>query len=191
MATILFYGDLQRFGKRFSLAVNTAGEAIRALIVQLPSLRKQLQQGHYQLRISGRDATVDNLHQRINEPLANGAIIHLVPRITGAKSGFFNVILGAALVGLSFLSPITAVASGSLASGLFAAGIGMAIGGVASMLTPIPKGGDLNSADNGKANSYFSNLDNAVAQGNPVPLVYGEILVGSRVISQEISVWDE
>ncbi len=45
---------------------------------------------------------------------------------------------------------------------------------------------------NGKQNTYFSSLDNMVAQGNVLPVLYGEMRVGSRVVSpQEISTADE
>lgn len=49
---------------------------------------------------------------------------------------------------------------------------------------PVLRGG-------GKQNTYFSSLDNMVAQGNVLPVLYGEMRVGSRVISQEISTADE
>ncbi|VED36057.1 tail component of prophage CP-933K [Escherichia coli] len=40
------------------------------------------------------------LSSRLNEPLANGAVIHIVPRLAGAKSGgVFQAVLGAALIG--------------------------------------------------------------------------------------------
>ncbi|EJK6504663.1 tail assembly protein, partial [Escherichia coli] len=39
--------------------------------------------------------------------------------------------------------------------------------------------------------TYFSSLDNMIAQGNPMPVPYGEMLVGSRRISQDISTRDE
>ncbi|EOA7801216.1 tail assembly protein, partial [Escherichia coli] len=47
------------------------------------------------------------------------------------------------------------------------------------------------TTDNGKRNTYFSSLDNMIAQGNPMPVPYGEMLVGSRRISQDISTRDE
>ncbi|GCL27810.1 phage tail assembly protein [Escherichia coli] len=49
----------------------------------------------------------------------------------------------------------------------------------------------MESADNGKQNTFFSSLDNMIAQGNPLPVLYGEMRVGSRVISQSISTADE
>ncbi|EKK32784.1 bacteriophage lambda tail assembly I family protein, partial [Escherichia coli 96.0109] len=36
LARICLHGDLQRFGRRLSLYVNTAAEAIRALSLQMP-----------------------------------------------------------------------------------------------------------------------------------------------------------
>ncbi|HAM2744812.1 TPA: tail assembly protein, partial [Escherichia coli] len=49
------HGDLQRFGRRISLYVNTAAEAIRALSQQVPGFRCQMNEGWYQIRIAGED----------------------------------------------------------------------------------------------------------------------------------------
>lgn len=67
----------------------------------------------------------------------------------------------------------------------------MALGGVAQMLTPVPKTPAMSQTDNGRQNTYFSSLDNMVAQGNPLPVLYGEMQIGSRVISQMLSTRDE
>ena len=97
MARICLYGDLQRFGRRIDLRVKTGAEAIRALATQLPAFRQKLSDGWYQVRIAGRDTGETELSARLNEPLANGAVIHIVPRLAGAKSGgVFQVVLGAA-----------------------------------------------------------------------------------------------
>lgn len=80
---------------------------------------------------------------------------------------------------------------GALSTGLFTAGASMMLGGVAQMLTPQPKAPSMHNADNGKQNTYFSSLDNMVAQGNPLPVAYGEVMTGSRRISQELSTRDE
>ncbi len=48
------------------------------------------------------------------------------------------------------------------------------------------------STDNGKQNTYFSSLDNMVAQWAMFcRFCTGEMRVGSRVVSQEISTADE
>ncbi|EJJ5371078.1 tail assembly protein, partial [Salmonella enterica] len=46
--------------------------------------------------------------------------------------------------------------------------------GVAQMLAPQAKSPAMHSADNGRQNTYFSSLENMAAQGNPVPLAYGD-----------------
>ncbi|MFV4847496.1 tail assembly protein [Edwardsiella tarda] len=189
LARICLYGDLQRFGRRHALLAATAAEAVYALASQLPALRRQLLQGWYQVRLAGEDMTTETLAQRLHEPLPDRAVIHIVPRPAGAKSGFIQTILGAAFVAFAAWNPLGW--SSAVIGGLVASGGGLALSGVAMMLTPTPKTPSLQRADNGKPNTYFSSLDNLVAQGNPVPVVYGEIMVGSRVISQEVSVWDE
>ncbi|EMX8227117.1 tail assembly protein [Escherichia coli] len=189
MARICLYGDLQRFGRRIDLRVKTGAEAIRALATQLPAFRQKLNEGWYQVRISGRDAGENELSARLHEPLANGAVIHIVPRLAGAKSGgIFQAVLGAALIATAIWMPGLSIVASNL---MFSLGAGMVLGGVAQMLAPKAKTPKVSATDNGKQNTYFSSLDNMVAQGNVLPVLYGEMRVGSRVASQEISTADE
>ncbi len=74
---------------------------------------------------------------------------------------------------------------------LFSSGASMVLGGVAQMLAPKARTPVRSQRDNGKQNTYFSSLDNMVARGNVLPVLYGEMRVGSRVVSQEISTADE
>lgn len=165
--------------------MKTGAEAIRALATQLPSFRQKLNEGWYQVRIAGRDAGETELSARLNEPLANGAVIHIVPRLAGAKSGgVFQAVLGAALIATAIWMP-------AFSNILFSMGAAMTLGGIAQMLAPKPKTPRTQTTDNGKQNTYFSSLDNMVAQGNVLPVLYGEMRVGSRVASQEISTADE
>ncbi|EAR0003935.1 tail assembly protein [Salmonella enterica] len=193
MARVCLYGDLQRFGRRFSLSIKTGAEAIYALTMQIPGFRKKMSEGWYQIRIVGLDVDETSMLARLHEPLPDGAIIHIVPRMAGAKSGgLFQVVLGAVAIGAAFFTGGASLAAwGAFSTGLFTAGVGMMLGGVAQMLTPQAKIPSSRQTDNGKQNTYFSSLDNLVAQGNALPVLYGEMLVGSRTISQEISTRDE
>ncbi|EEF9465893.1 tail assembly protein [Salmonella enterica] len=193
MARVCLYGDLQRFGRRTDLSIKTAAEGIRALAVQIPGFRQRLSEGWYQVRIAGEDVSANNLTARLHEPLPPGAVIHIVPRMEGAKrGGIFQVVLGVVAIGAAFLTGGASMAAwGALSTGLFTAGASMMLGGVAQMLTPQPKAPSMHNADNGKQNTYFSSLDNMVAQGNPLPVAYGEVMTGSRRISQELSTRDE
>ncbi len=189
MARICLYGDLQRFGRRIDLRVKTGAEAIRALAMQIPVFRQKLSDGWYQVRIAGRDTGETELSARLNEPLANGAVIHIVPRLAGAKSGgVFQAVLGAAVMAVAIWMPGVGIMASNL---LFSLGASMVLGGVAQMLAPKARTPRTQTTDNGKQNTYFSSLDNMVAQGNVLPVLYGEMRVGSRVVSQEISTADE
>lgn len=155
-----------------------------------------MREGWYQVRIAGEDVTEETLSARLHDPLLPGAVIHIVPRMEGAKhGGLFQVIAGVALIGVSFIPGLNvavwAGAAATWSSLAFSIGASMLLGGVAQMLTPQPKAPSMHSADNGKQNTYFSSLENMVAQGNPLPVLYGEMLVGSRRISQMLSTRDE
>lgn len=154
-----------------------------------------MSEGWYQIRIAGEDVSADNLTARLHEPLPPGAVIHIVPRMEGAKSGWTGILAGAALIAASFIPGLNvavwAGAAATWSSLAFSLGVSMMLGGVAQMLAPQPKAPSMHSADNGKQNTYFSSLDNMVAQGNPLPVAYGEVMSGSRRISQELSTRDE
>ncbi len=191
MARICLYGDLQRFGRRIDLRVKTGSEAIRALAMQIPAFRQKLSDGWYQVRIAGRDVSESGVTAQLHEPLPDGAVIHIVPRLAGAKhGGIFQTILGAVVVAVAWWNPVGWLGAAAV-SGMYAAGASMILGGVAQMLAPKARTPTAASTDNGKQNTYFSSLDNMVSQGNVLPVLYGEMRVGSRVISQSISTADE
>ncbi|ELJ4794586.1 tail assembly protein [Salmonella enterica] len=193
MARICLYGDLERFGRRTDLSIKTAAEGVYALAMQIPGFRQRMNEGWYQIRIAGEDVSEQTLSARLHEPLPPGAVIHIVPRMAGAKSGgVFQIVLGAVAIAAAFWTGGASLAAwGAFSTGLFTAGVSMMLGGVAQLLAPQPKAPSMHSADNGKQNTYFSSLENMVAQGNPVPVPYGEIMTGSRRISQELSTRDE
>jgi len=64
-------------------------------------------------------------------------------------------------------------------------GVSLTIGGVAQLLTPIPQlnltGTD--SQDDPRRSYSFTGLQQSSRQGVPVPIVYGEMIVGSVVVS--------
>ncbi|HCA3615519.1 tail assembly protein [Salmonella enterica] len=201
VAKICLHGDLQRFGRRFSLSIKTGAEGVYALAMQIPGFREKMSEGWYQIRIAGEDVSEETLSARLHEPLPSGAVIHIVPRMEGAKNGgTFQIVLGAVAIAASFFTAGASLAAWgaalsagaiSASSVLFSVGLSMMVGGVAQMLTPKPQSPSAHHADNGKQNVYFSSLDNMIAQGNPLPILYGEMLVGSRRISQSLSTRDE
>ena len=176
MITVCLYGGLRECGRRFDLQVASPAEAVHALMVQIPELRKKLMKGFYQVRFGRRDWSEGELKSGFGQP-AEG-VLHIVPRVQGAgkNGGIIQTIVGVviAVVGAYF--------GQGWAVNL---GIGLAIGGVSQMLTKPPKFEGGKGVESSR-NSGFSNLSNTAAQGQPMPLAYGRIYCGSRVVSQGI-----
>ncbi len=147
--------------------MKTGAEAIRALATQLPAFRQKLSDGWYQVRIAGRDVSTSGLTAQLHETLPDGAVIHIVPRVAGAKSGgVFQIVLGAAAIAGSFFTAGAtlaawgaAIGAGGMTGILFSLGASMVLGGVAQMLAPKARTPRTQTTDNGKQNTYFSSLD--------------------------------
>jgi len=97
-----------------------------------------------------------------------------------------RIIAGIALIALSLFVPLVAfgIALNGVVLGI---GASLVLGGVAQLLTPTPKVPTGPDTQNDPRKSYsFSGIQNTSRQGVPVPIVYGETIVGSVVISAGI-----
>lgn len=180
MITVCLHGSLREHGRRFDLHVETPAEALRALFCQLDGLRDKMRSGFFQVRFNGQDQSESEIAEVFAQPAAG--ILHLVPRVSGAgkNGGIWQTIAGAVLI---VVGAVTSWAGGSI---LIQAGIGLVVGGVAQMLTRPPKLDMEQRGQKAGRNTAFSNLDNTAAQGQPVPLGYGLVYCGSRVVSQGV-----
>lgn len=185
MAKICLYGDLKQYGDKFDMNIETAAEGLRGMCCQIKGLQQRIVDGWFRVRINGVDMTDDNLQFGLHSRLPENAVIHIVPKVAGAKNGgVFQFIAGAVMV------VVGALTSWCGGWALIAGGIGLMVGGVAQMLTKTPKTDKAKEGLSNK-NTYFSNLDNTIAQGAPVPLIYGRIKIGSKVLSQGLEVLEE
>jgi predicted phage tail protein len=187
LKTIHLSGELGRkFGRVHKFAIANPAEAIRALCANFKEFRQHLidseQRGvGYRVLAADKDTQLDDLHNPTGR-----AEIKILPVISGAKDGTTQFILGAALVVASFyMPPIALVGGATMASMAFGIGVSLALGGISQMLAPMPKTKD---APNNVASYAFSGPVNATAQGTPVPVGYGRLMVGSVVISAGITV---
>ena len=181
MAKIRLYGDLKQYGDKFNMNVETAAEALNGLYCQIKGLKKQIMDGFFRVRINGVDMNEGNLQFGLHSRIPQNAVIHIVPKVAGAKNGgILSAIAGAVMV---------VVGAWTGQYWLVGMGVGMMVGGVAQMLTKMPKTDKLKEGMANK-NTYFSNLDNTIAQGAPVPLCYGLTKIGSKVLSQGLETID-
>ena len=178
LRTIRIYGRLAKFLKRrkFTAEVASAAEAVRFLLANFPHLEPELAQGHYRVSVGGYDITEDELH----DP-AGHQEIRIVPVVAGAGA-VGRIIAGVALVAIGLFVPGIGALGVQL---LVGAGAALVLGGVAQLLTPVPKLAKETNDPRGLSFS-FSGIQNTSRQGLPVPIVYGETLVGSVVVSAGI-----
>ncbi|MDR5825824.1 tail assembly protein [Caballeronia sp. LZ043] len=182
LRTIRLYGPLSKFGRVHRLAVSSTAEAVRALSVLVPGFKSFL----LNAKDSGLTFAVFNGRRNLAEDELRHPVgdedIRIAPILIGSKhGGIFQTILGAAIavVGVFVESPT-----------LIGLGASMALGGVMQMLSPQVSGLASTSGDNGTS-YYFNGPVNSAAQGEPVPIVYGRIRVGSKVASSGIYAEDE
>ena len=208
LRTVKVYGHLaEHCGQSvFEALVRTPAEAIRFLLCNFPSLRGVMRDGHYKVAASNFELDLADHPEQLHYPLSNDDVVRVIPVITGAGGGVGKILAGAALIGLSAVSfgaggafagsfgvtGIGAAAAGAtagLATGsiaLLGVGASLVLGGVSDLITPVPRTPDIDNDP--RENFSFSGIQNVTREGVPVPIVYGEIIVGSVVVSAGLNV---
>tara|TARA_B100002019_G_scaffold232924_1_gene206825 strand:+ start:39 stop:653 length:615 start_codon:yes stop_codon:yes gene_type:complete len=187
------YGELAQFvgHKEFEIQVDSLTKAVSFLINNFPQVEKYMNPKYYQVKVGNYAVSEEEIHHPIGQEN-----IHIVPVIAGAGRGMGKILLGAALIGGTIIAGggFTALFSeAGLAFGGKAAtfagkfamnlGVGLTIMGVSEMLFPLPKPKEFKSEQDPQLSFSFSGTQNTSRAGTPVPLVYGEIVTGSVVIS--------
>ena len=190
---IKLYGELANFvgHKEFEVKVETLSHAVSFLINNFAGIEEYMNPKYYQVKVG--NYSIDETE--INHPIGQEDI-HFVPVIQGAGRGIGKILLGGALIALSFgvggvfANPLAfgAKGFGFASAGLgakaaFGIGAGLLLSGVSDMLFPVPKLPDFNSEQDPRISFNFSGTQQTTRAGTPVPLVYGEIFTGSVVIS--------
>lgn len=201
LRTVRLSGELGRlFGRVHRLAIASPAEAVRALCAIRPGFERHL----IESADRGVGYKVINTGEAVRElgdlhlPTGARGEVRIVPMLAGAKSAFFQIILGAALIVASggallgaggALAEIGAVQIGAttIAGIVGSIGVSLVLGGVVQMLSPSPNTGVQEKPEN--TPSYgFNGAVNTTAQGQPVPVGYGRLIVGGAVVSAGIRV---
>lgn len=205
MRTVRLNGALgKKYGRIHKLAVGTPAEAVRALCANYPEFYGDLSKSHEQgiayKCILDRERVGD---AALGHPISKS--FSITPVVVGAgKIG--TIILGIALIATAFLTfgASLAAASGTVLStatmstatigflGLTYAnvawlGVAITLSGISQLLAPTIKKPTSGTIDQ---NNYFNGAVNSTAQGIPVPIGYGRLIIGSAVISAAITVED-
>jgi len=206
LKSVKLYGELaEKYGKDWSLDVESPREAFHALAVNNPGFRQFIASS--EVRGVGYTVKVGKSYlQGEGEELSNPVgkqDIKIIPVIIGAKNrGLTMVLVGAAILtgfyiyGQQYLAMGGGEALGiadGISVGVQQAGTlgtlgaqfggALVLGGIASMLAPTPP-----PLEGEKAQNYaFNGAANTTRQGVAIPVCYGQLMVGGAVISSGIS----
>ena len=182
MKTIILHGILaKKFGKTFKLSVNSTKEAMRALCVQLTGFEAFMMNAHRQGLRFAVFHDKHNVGENELDMSHTAKIIRVVPVVEGSKKeGVLETVIGAVLVVAGVV--VTGMGFAPAGAALIGAGIGLMVGGISQMLMPKVDTQD-NNQDGNKANKGFGGAVTTIAQGNPVPILYGEREIGGFIMS--------
>ena len=194
---IKLYGELAKFlgEKTLEAEVNNAAQAIRFLVVNFPKLEKHMADRYYRVLVDKWELDDKELHYP-----SGASDIKIVPVVGGAGGNTGQILLGAALIGASFMFPGAgmfgttsflgkeAVVGGFLTKvGTITSVIGasLVLNGIANMLAPVETIPEENQDPRRSFN--FSGIQNTTRAGVAVPVIYGRTMTGSVVVSANIT----
>ncbi len=171
---LIFHGTLRDlYGKFFDIEARTVADAIEGFSIQAPNWPRKL-------RISavGHD-TAESLYESPEE-------VHLMPSITGGGGNFGKILLGAAIIGLGFVTGgITWTAAAGLGTTVLGGlalsmGAAMILQGIMGVFMKTPK---IRSVNDPEASKYLSVNQNTTASGTPITLAGGRIDLAGHWLS--------
>jgi predicted phage tail protein len=201
MKKVILKGALSKdFGDQFELDVSSPAEAVRALCYQIEGFETALQEGSYRVEKLYANTNSSIYADELSLAFGSAYGLQITPVIKGAKNkSLGKIILGGALIAGAFMlaGPAAVAANGAITGGMGAtAGFGitygniamlgatMALQGVSAMLSP-----QIATPETAEQNASFliDSTGNKVEQGNPIPVIFGEVWTGSIVVSAGIS----
>lgn len=196
LTTIKLLGAAGRvFGRVHHLAVSSPAEAVRALCALHPTFHAWVLEQHDR-GVAWRVVT-DTPYGIAAEDLqreTSSTTIIFAPLLQGAggasAGSILQVVLGVALIALSFVSFGTTALAGIMTGGIGSIGmgfigIGLLLGGIAQLVTPTPQ----KPKDTTLQSNLFTRNSNDGGFGEVVPVLYGQRRIKSpRVISFDLSI---
>ncbi|UMB78883.1 tail assembly protein [Dickeya fangzhongdai] len=161
MLVFKFAGHLRRYFRQIVLNVDTPAQGLRLLLAQSPAFKRDFYRTRVRMRIAGDDVSPDTLEFHMHRQLRDGSTVLFVPVVEGA--------IAAAPAWVIWT--MVAVSVASVAYSIYSA---------RNMKT---KTSAEAAQTNSITNNSFTSAENRVGQGRPVPILMGEMVVGSNVIS--------
>jgi len=217
--TVRLLGDLgQRYGVEHKYTnLRTPAEAIKLLCINHPELQRELITAHEHgigYRVIQADTDLD--YPDLGLPIGQHDLI-VAPVIAGSGGGGVGrILIGAALVAGAFFTGGATIgllglaAPVAVSTAIGAIGASLILGGVSQLLSPQPTIGNLGSnrlgsgdslstdgpqsvtrGTDGRQSYAYTGAANTVGVGATIPVAYGEVLIGSQLLSANVDVTDE
>ena len=194
---VKLYGELADFvgHKELDAVINSTADAIRFLISNFEGLEAHMSQRYYKVLVDDYEIGEEDIQNPIGQ-----SDISIVPVISGSGGGLGKTLLGGALLALSFGAfgafgggltfgkgfGASFAAAGAGAKAAFGIGAALTLSGVSDLLFPVPDIPDFSNEEDPRISFSFSGVQNTSRAGTSHPIVYGEIVTGSVVISAGI-----
>jgi predicted phage tail protein len=186
---IKVYGRLRKFlggTSVFEADVANPAEAVSFLVANWPKLEAHMAKQYYKVFVGNYNVGKDELH----DPSSVQEEIKIVPVVVGAgdfaDSAFGKIVIGVILIAAPYAIPALAAGTGFgafVGSTMTTIGVSLVVAGVSQMLNPTPDDG-VDDSD-AQQNYSFNGVQN-VSRVVPIPICYGEMIVGSVIVSAGI-----
>ena len=193
----------QKFGSEFTIKASSMADVFRCLEGNFPEMREYLLECHEKeigfLCQEGSEALQDE--EELLLSLGEGDI-YISPQPAGSKSGFGKILAAIAIVALVTVLPAVIAGGGvqalggglgALQAGFAATGIignlalglavNLALTGLQQIMAPDPS---VDTPDTGEDSYLFQGAEQTTLEGDPVPVLYGQLRVPGRTIGFEV-----
>lgn len=158
MLKFRFTGNLRRYYGKVCLNVDTPAQGLNLLIAQNHEFKKAFLSTSLRLRIAGKDYNEKTAPAAVNSKYPDGTTVIVAPVVEGGIAGIG--VVGWILIGVSVVS---------VAFSIFM-----------SRNMKIKTSAE-SAQDNTISNNTYTSVENKVGQGRPVPILLGEMKIGSNV----------
>lgn len=158
MLKFRFTGNLRRYYGKVCLNVDTPAQGLGLLVAQNHEFKKAFLSTPLRLRIAGKDYDEKTAQAAVNSKYQDGTTVIVAPVVEGGIAGIG--VVGWILIGVSVVS---------VAFSIFM-----------SRNMKIKTSAE-SAQDNTISNNTYTSVENKVGQGRPVPILLGEMKIGSNV----------
>lgn len=204
MVTVYFHGALgASVNREWRLEAESVAEIIQAVELSTQKLFDYLMRADergvgYRVLVGKNNELSHESQLRDRFDPEKVEEVHFYPASAGgSKAGLFQIFLGVVLIAAAIMSAgasasftfsgLGKVIAAGGAKGFFASmGVSMVLGGVTSLVVGQPKNPGMGESAENKGSYIMNGVVNTSRQGGPIPLGYGELIIGSQIVSVSV-----